>query len=139
MPHRITSATFISPFAARYPAGGITSSLGGGKFDDSTAMSTMIPGYPRSRNRSSSHWMNDSSIDAVLPDQRDESRTAHVGMANAVRRPLDQGQHLRARAADRDQHPAPGGELRHQRGRHFRPPRRDHDRVVGRVRAPTED
>src|SRR5881398_1354798 len=54
----------------------MTSSLGSGRTDDSTAIRTTIPGYPRSRNRSSSQWTKDSSIEAVFSEQGDESRRA---------------------------------------------------------------
>src|SRR6056297_535155 len=48
IPAIITITRFISPFEARYPAGGITASLGKGKKEDSRNISETIPQYPRS-------------------------------------------------------------------------------------------
>src|SRR2546423_14401363 len=79
-PHASAPTKSISPFATRYPAGGMTSSLGSGRIEDSTAMSTTIPGYPRSRNRSSSQCTNDSSIEAMLSEQGDEPSGAKRGV-----------------------------------------------------------
>src|SRR5437660_10527412 len=139
-PHASASRKSISPFATRYPAGGMTSSLGSGRIDDSTAMRTTIPGYPRSRKRSSSHWMNDSSIEAVLPEQRDEPGGAQRRVAQLAARPgaLHQRERLGAAHTQRDQQSAPGCELLHERGRHVGTARGDEDRVVRRVGAPAE-
>src|SRR2546430_16394744 len=119
-PHARATAKSISPLATRYPAGGMTSSLGSGRMDDSTAIRTTIPGYPRSRNRSSSQVTNDSSIEAVLSEQGDESRRAERGVTQRIPRPdaLDQRERLDAAHAQRDEETAPGGELRHERRRH---------------------
>src|SRR5438876_11578893 len=62
----------------------MTSSLGSGRIDDSTAMSTTMPGYPIPRNRSSSHWMNASNIEAVFSQQGDESRRTEGREAHFV-------------------------------------------------------
>jgi len=43
----MTSQRDISPLEARYPAGGITTSLGKGKKEDSRNISAIIPGYPQ--------------------------------------------------------------------------------------------
>src|SRR5438309_5368039 len=94
-PQAMARTRFISPFAARYPAGGITSSLGSGRIDDSTAIRTTMPGYPIPRNRSSSHWTNASSIEAVLSQQGDESRRAQGGAAYLGGGPLPHALHQR--------------------------------------------
>src|SRR5256714_2864856 len=139
-PHASATAKSISPFATRYPAGGMTSSLGSGSSDDSTAIRTTIPGYPRSRNRSSSQWTKDSSIEAVFSEQGDEARRAERGVAQLAGRlaALHQGERLGAAHAERDQQAASGRELLHQRGRYVGTPRGDEDRVVGRIGAPAE-
>src|SRR5690242_3715423 len=137
-PHASATGKSISPFATRYPAGGMTSSLGRGRIDDSTAMRTTIPGYPRSRNRSSSQWTNDSSIDAVLPAQGDETGRTEGRATQLAPDALDQGEGLGAAHAQRNQQPASGGELLHERGRHVGTPRGDEDRVIRRVGAPAQ-
>ena len=43
-PQATARTKLISPLATRYPAGGITSSLGSGKIEDSIAIRTTIPG-----------------------------------------------------------------------------------------------
>src|SRR2546430_2081004 len=139
-PHASATAKSISPLATRYPAGGMTSSLGSGRMDDSTAMRTTIPGYPRSRNRSSSQVTNDSSIEAVLSEQGDESRRAERRVTQRISRPdtLDQRERLGAAHAQRDQEAAPRCELLHERRRHVGTARGDEDGVVRRVRAPAQ-
>src|SRR5439155_281720 len=141
-PQATATTKFISPLAARYPAGGITSSLGSGKIDDSTAMRTTMPGYPMPRNRSSNHWMNESSIEAVFSQQGDEPRRAQGGAAHLRRgplpHPLDQCERLCAGLAQRYQQAAVRCELLHERRRDLRATGGDQNRVVGRVGAPPE-
>src|SRR2546428_5235761 len=93
-PQATASAMFISPLAARYPAGGITSSLGSGRIDDSIAISTTMPGQPRSRKRSSNHRMKLSSIEAVLSDEGNEAGIAQGGAAQLSPHPLHPRQGL---------------------------------------------
>src|SRR5690242_13332252 len=95
----------------------MTSSLGSGRNDDSTAMRATMPGYPIPRNRSSSHWMNDSSIEAVLPHERNKPRRSEGGVAHigSPPDPLHQRQHLRAPLAERDQQSPARGELLDER------------------------
>src|SRR5213592_3515302 len=84
----------------------MTSSLGSGRIDDSTAMSTTMPGYPMPRNRSSSHWMNASNIEAVFSQQGDESRRTEGREAHfvaTVSHPLDEREGLRALLAQGNQ------------------------------------
>src|SRR6266480_1346738 len=123
-PQATATTKVISPLAARYPAGGITSSLGSGNIDDSTAMRTTMPGYPIPRNRSSNHWMNESSIEAVFSQQGDEPRRAQGGVAYLRRgplsHPLDQRERLCPGLAQRDQQAAVRGELRHSLDREHR-------------------
>src|SRR5213596_644650 len=141
-PQATATTKVISPLAARYPAGGITSSLGSGKIDDSTAMRTTMPGYPIPRNRSSSHWMNESSIEAVFSQQGDEPRRTEGGAAYCVGgtlpHPLDQREGLRSVLAQRNQQAAVRRELLHERRWHLRTAGSDQNRVVGRVGAPPE-
>src|SRR6266550_3376615 len=141
-PHATATTKLISPLAARYPAGGMTSSLGRGRIDDSTAMRTTMPGYPAPRNRSSNHAMNDSSIESMLSEQGDEPRGAERGVTHLQRGArayaLDQGQGLRAARPQRDQEAAVGDELLDQRRRYLRPAGRDQYRVVRRVRTPSQ-
>src|SRR5882724_11892058 len=141
-PHATATTKRISPLAARYPAGGMTSSLGSGKIDDSTAMRTTMPGYPIPRNRSNSHWMNASSIEAVFSQQGDEPRRAQGGAADlrgrSLPHPLDQREGLRAVLAQWDQEAAVWGKLLHERRRDLRATGGDQNRVVGRVRAPAQ-
>src|SRR5437762_14288896 len=98
-PQAIASAKLISPLAARYPAGGITSSLGRGRNEDSTAIRTTIPGYPRSRKRSSSHWMKLSSIEAVLSDEGNEAGLAERDLPDSGIASLDEREDLSAPGA----------------------------------------
>src|SRR5438445_12066806 len=137
-PHPTASRKSISPLAARYTAGGITNSLGSGMIDDSMAMSTMIPGYPRSRNRSSNQAMKCSSIEAVLPDQGNEARITERGVLHARRRALDQGEHLGPLAAQRGHESTVRGELLDERHGDSRAADRRQHRVVGRTRPPPE-
>src|SRR3989454_11172287 len=141
-PHATATTKLISPLAARYPAGGMTSSLGSGNIDDSTAMRTTMPGYPIPRNRSSSHWMNESSIEAVLSQQGDEPSRAQRGAAhlrNGPRpHPLDQRERLCAGLAQRYQQAAVRCELLHEGRRDLRATGGDQNRIVGRVGAPPE-
>src|SRR2546428_505246 len=141
-PHATATTKLISPLAARYPAGGMTSSLGSGKIDDSTAMRTTMPGYPIPRNRSSNHWMNESSIEAVLSQQGDEPRRAQGGAAYLERGPLshalDQREGLRAVRPQWNQEATVRVELLHERRRDLRAAGGDQNRVVGRVRAPPQ-
>src|SRR6266480_2770125 len=141
-PQATATTKVISPLAARYPAGGITSSLGSGNIDDSTAMRTTMPGYPIPRNRSSSHWMNESSIEAVFSQQGDEPRRAQGGVAHLRRgplpHPLDQRERLCPGLAQRYEQAAVRCELRHQGGWDLRTTGGDQNRVVRRVGAPPE-
>src|SRR5881397_3949484 len=120
----------------------MTSSLGSGRIDDSTAMSTTIPGYPIPRNRSSNHWMNDSSIEAMLSEQGDESCAAEGRVTQLRGRPrpnaLDQRERLGTALAERDQEAAVRGELLDERRWNLGPTCGHQDRVVGSVRAPPE-
>src|SRR5213596_1990094 len=141
-PQATATTKVISPLAARYPAGGITSSLGSGNIDDSTAMRTTMPGYPIPRNRFSNHWMNASSIEAVFSQQGDEprraeGRAAHLG-GGPLPHPLDQGERLGAALAQRNQQAAARRELLHERRWDFRAAGGDQNRIVGCVRAPPE-
>src|SRR5947207_13782593 len=79
-PQATTATALISPFATQYPAGGMTSSLGNGRTEDSTAMSATIPRYPRSSRPRSSQSMNCSTIEAVLPNQGHEPGVAQGGL-----------------------------------------------------------
>src|SRR6266550_4832062 len=137
-PHATATTKFISPLAAQYPAGGITSSLGTGTIDDSSAISATIPAYPRLSRPSSSHWMKLSSIEAVLSDERHEARVAQRRGADAGVRPADQGKCLRTLGAQGDDHAAPRLELLDERRRHLGPSGGDQDGVEGRIRAPAQ-
>src|SRR5206468_6095201 len=102
-------------------------------------MSTTMPGYPIPRNRSSSHWMNASNIEAVFSEQGDESRRtegreAHV--VATVSHPLDEREGLRALLAQGNQQAAVRCELLHERRWDLRAARGHQNRIVGRVRAP---
>src|SRR5437879_8214953 len=69
-------------------------------------MRTTMPGYPIPRNRSSSHWMNASNIEAVFSQQGDESRRTEGREAHfvaTVSHPLDEREGLRALLAQGDQ------------------------------------
>src|SRR5689334_16522387 len=137
-PQAMATPRSSSPLAARYPAGGITSSLGRGRTDDSTAISTMMPGYPSCRKRSSSHCTNPSSIEAVLSQQRDEARVAQRSAAHSGPVTLHQGEHLAPPCAQR-YHQAPlGCELLHERRWDFRAPSGDENRVEWCIRAPAK-
>src|SRR5690349_25101132 len=118
----------------------MTSSLGNGTIDDSTAMSAMIPGYPMPRNRFSSQLTNDSSIESMLSDQGNESRGAERRVAELGRgRPggaLDQREDLGTPLPQRNEEPTVRRQLLHERRRDLGTARGDEDRVVGRVCAP---
>src|SRR5712691_746445 len=88
------TAKLICPLAAQYPAGGITSSLGTGRIDDSIAMSAMIPGYPRSSSVLSSQSMNCSSIEAVLADEGNEAGRTERCRSDPLRRAAHEGERL---------------------------------------------
>src|SRR2546421_10528667 len=138
-PHASATRKSISPFATRYPAGGITSSLGSGRIDDSTAMSTTMPGYPIPRNRSSSHWMNASNIETVFSQQGDESRRTEGRAAHFVAtgsHPLDEREGLRALFAQGNQQAAVRCELLHQRRWDLRAARGNQNSIVGPEPAP---
>src|SRR5438270_753422 len=104
-PHASATRKSISPFATRYPAGGM----------------------PSSRNRSSSQCTNDSSIEAMLSEQGDEPGGAQRGVTHLAGLPeaLDQRQSLGAARTERDQEPAAGGQLLHEGRRHLGSPRGD--------------
>src|SRR2546427_11465229 len=114
----------------------MTSSLGSGKIDDSTAMRATMPGYPIPRNRSSNHWTKESSIEAVFSEQGDETRRAERGAAHLEGRtrphPLDQREGLRAVLAQRNQEATVRRELRDERWWDLRAARGNQNRVVGR-------
>src|SRR2546425_12970696 len=103
-------------------------------------MRTTMPGYPIPRNRSSNHWMNESSIEAVFSQQGDEPRRAQGGAAYLERGPLpralDQREGLRAGLPQWNQEATVRGELLHERRRDLRAPGGDPHPVGGRVRAP---
>src|SRR5438034_2108551 len=104
-------------------------------------MSTTMPGYPIPRNRSSSHWMNASNIEAVFSEQGDESRRtegreAHV--VATVSHPLDEREGLRALLAQGNQQAAVRCELLQERRWDLRAARGHQNRSVGRVRAPPQ-
>src|SRR5437667_4905580 len=114
----------------------MTSSLGSGRIDDSTAMSTTMPGHPIPRNRSSSHWMNASNIEAVFSEQGDESRRtegreAHV--VATVSHPLYEREGLRALLAQGNQQAAVRCELLHERRGGLRAARVTQTRNLGMV------
>src|SRR5256712_14038476 len=82
-------------------------------------MRTTMPGYPIPRNRSSSHWMNESSIEAVFSQQGDEPRRTEWGAAYCVEgtlpQPLDQREGLRSVLTQRNQQAAVRRKLLHER------------------------
>src|ERR1041384_4496488 len=133
-PHATTATAFISPFATQYPAGGMTSSLGNGRTEDSTAMRATIPRYPRSSRPRSSQSINCSTIEAVLPNQGHEPGVAQWGLPDLFPQPLDEREGLRAVGADGHQQASPRGELLHQGRRDGGAARGDEDRVVRRSR-----
>src|SRR6266545_1525625 len=137
-PQSSATGKLICPLAAQYPAGGITSSLGTGKMDDSIAMSAMIPGYPSWSNVCSSQSMNRSSIEAVLADQGNEARLTDRCRSDALGGAAHEGERLGPLCPERDDDAAPRSELLDQRRWNLRPSRRHEDRVVGRIGAPPQ-
>src|SRR5258706_11109868 len=137
-PQATAMTKFISPFAAQYPAGGITSSLGTGRMDDSSAIKATMPGYPSCSKPLSSQSTNRSSIEAVLPDQGHKARVAQSGHLDAAGGPPHEREGLVALRPERDDHPAAGRQLIHEWLRYLRPAGRDENGVVGRVGAPAE-
>src|SRR5438093_9226112 len=99
-PHSPTAPAPSSHSATQSPAGGMTSSLGNGRTEDSTAMSATIPRYPRSSRPRSSQSMNCSTIEAVLPNQGHEPGVAQGGLPDLDTEPLDEREGLRAVSAD---------------------------------------
>src|SRR5438876_7755371 len=104
-------------------------------------MRTTMPGYPIPRNRSSSHWMNASNIEAVFSQQGDESRRTEGREAHfvaTVSHPLDEREGLRALLAQGNQQAAVRRELLHERRWDLRAARGNQNRIVGRVRTPPQ-
>src|SRR6266545_7702179 len=138
-PQATATPKCISPLAARYPAGGMTSSLGRGRTEDSIAISITIPGYPRSRKRSSSQCIQLSSIEAVLSDQGDEAGSAERRLQDSGVRPLEQREGLGAAAGAQGDQQAPARrELLEERRRDVRAACGHQNRVVRRVGAPAQ-
>src|SRR6266850_3045092 len=138
-PHSSATAKLICPLAAQYPAGGITSSLGTGRIDDSIAISAMIPGYPRSSSVLSSQSMNCSAIEAVLADEGNEPGRTERRRSDALGSAAHEGERLRpAPRPQGDDDSTTGRELLDQRRWHLRPSRRNQDRMVGGVGAPPQ-
>src|SRR5207248_270586 len=89
------------------------------------------------RNRSSSHWMNASNIEAVFSQQGDESRRTEGREAHfvaTVSHPLDEREGLRALLAQGNQQAAVRRELLHERRWDLRAARGNQNRTVGRGR-----
>src|SRR6267378_3989301 len=138
-PHSSATAKLICPLAAQYPAGGITSSLGTGRIDDSIAMSAMIPGYPRSSSVLSSQSIDCSSIEAVLADERNEAGGTDRCRSDALGGAAHEGERLcPPPRAPRDDDPTTRSELLDQGRWHLGPSRGDEDRVVRRISAPSQ-
>src|SRR5882672_4194137 len=138
-PHSSATAKLICPLAAQYPAGGITSSLGTGRIDDSIAMSAMIPGYPRSSSVLSSQSIDCSSIEAVLADERNEAGGTDRCRSDALGGAAHEGERLcPPLRSQRDDDATTGSELLDQGRWHLGPSRGDEDRVVGSVGAPPQ-
>src|SRR5689334_13978252 len=120
----------------------MTSSLGKGRIDDSTAMRAMIPGYPIPRNKLSSQLTNDSSIESMLSDKGNESRCTEGRIAELGRGwtggALDQREHLGTPLPQRNEEPAVRRQLPHERRRNLGTARGDEDRVVRRICAPPQ-
>src|SRR5258705_980458 len=137
-PHSRATPKFIWPFAAQYPAGGMTSSLGTGRIDDSIAISATMPGYPRSSSVCSSQSMKRSSIEAVLADEGDKAGGADWRHANSHWSEAHEGEDLLPLGAEGNDHAAVGRELLDQRWRDLRSPGRDQNRMIRRVRTPPQ-
>src|SRR5262245_58257338 len=116
----------------------MTSSLGTGNTEDSSAIRNTIPGYPRSRKPWSNPWISDSSIETVLTHEGDEEGRTEWRVSQAFRTSLDQRQRLGALIAEGNQQPPAQCELLDERRRDLRPTGRDENRVVRRVRAPSQ-
>src|SRR5256885_2211291 len=95
----------------------MTSSLGTGRIDDSIAIRAMMPGYPSAFSVSSSQCTRRSTIETVLPDERDEQSGPQLGALHAVRGALHERQGLRALRPERNQQASRGRELLYQRSR----------------------
>src|SRR5439155_1159976 len=91
-----------------------------------------------SRNRSSSHWMKLSSIEAVLSDEGNEAGLAQGNPLEAGVAPLDEGENLSASGAHRNQESASGRELLDERWGDLGAPRGYEDGIIGRVGAPPQ-
>src|SRR6266850_8483265 len=137
-PHSSATAKLICPLAAQYPAGGITSSLGTGRIDDSIAISATMPGYPRSSSVCSSQAMKRSSIEAVLADEGDKAGVANGRHAGSHGGEVHEGEDLLPLGAEGDDHAAVGRELLDQGRRELGPPGRHQNRMVRRVRTPPQ-
>src|SRR5882762_5562448 len=106
--------------------------------DDSIAMSAMIPGYPRSSSVLSSQSIDCSSIEAVLTDERNEAGGTDRCRSDALGGAAHEGERLcPPLCSQRDDDATIGSELLDQGRWHLRPSRRDEDRVVRRVGAPS--
>ena len=66
MPQAMTQGKLIRPWLARYPAGGITTSLGKGKNEDSRNIMAMMPQYPRAETALTIHVTILPRIDACM-------------------------------------------------------------------------
>src|SRR5207249_11593200 len=91
-----------------------------------------------SRNRSSSHWMKLSSIEAVLSDEGNEAGLAQGNPLEAGVAPLDEGENLSASVAHRNQESASGRELLDERWGDLGAPRGYEDGIIARVGAPPQ-
>src|SRR5258705_3663244 len=91
-----------------------------------------------SRKRSNSQCTNDSSIEAVFSEERDETCGVEGGLAQTFRGALDQGQHLGAALAQGDEHAPVRPQLLDQGWRDLGSACGDQDGVVRRIRAPAE-
>src|SRR5437899_11297380 len=89
-----------------------------------------------SRKRSNSQCTNDSSIEAVFSEERDETCAVEGRLAQTVWGPLDQGQHLSAALAQGDEHAPARPQLLDQGWRDLGSACGDQDGIVRRMRAP---